>query len=250
MHTKSKWILLTLLIAIPLIVAYNLFVAEYKTDKINRYLTITPHPHTDKMQANHSVDVVLFGDSRAAYWKNFYLSGCTTVNLGLQGDVTPNLMHRLTEEVLPLHPRYSIVFAGINDIVTASLIENSDQKEEIINETISNFESIKNHFTQAGITAIIFLITPPYNPDILRKVVWGRSININTHRVNEAIESLKSKFVIIVNTEEIFKQSGKDWISNIRKDALHYTNNGYNILLDNIRKSGLITCHKGEKNES
>ena len=64
--------------------------------------------------------VVFVGDSITEGWstlqKDFADLGVKVVNRGIGGDTTPNLIYRLDEDVLSLHPRALVILIGTNDL--------------------------------------------------------------------------------------------------------------------------------------
>lgn len=64
--------------------------------------------------------IVFVGDSITEGWhsleKDFADLSIKVVNRGIGGDTTPNLLYRLKEDVLDLHPRALVVLIGTNDL--------------------------------------------------------------------------------------------------------------------------------------
>jgi len=64
--------------------------------------------------------IVFVGDSITEGWhtleQDFADLGVKVVNRGIGGDTTPNLLYRLQDDVLSLHPRALVVMIGTNDL--------------------------------------------------------------------------------------------------------------------------------------
>ena len=64
--------------------------------------------------------IVFVGDSITEGWatlnQDFADLGVKVVNRGIGGDTTPNLVYRLEEDVLSLHPRALVILIGTNDL--------------------------------------------------------------------------------------------------------------------------------------
>jgi lysophospholipase L1-like esterase len=64
--------------------------------------------------------IVFVGDSITEQWstleEDFADLGVKVANRGIGGDTTPNLIHRLKDDVLSLHPRGMVVMIGTNDL--------------------------------------------------------------------------------------------------------------------------------------
>jgi lysophospholipase L1-like esterase len=61
--------------------------------------------------------VVFLGDSITDYWKLAdYFPGKPYINRGVDGQTTPEMLVRLRQDVIDLHPKILVVLAGTNDI--------------------------------------------------------------------------------------------------------------------------------------
>jgi len=61
--------------------------------------------------------VVFLGDSITDYWKlTDYFPGKPYINRGIDGQTTPQMLVRLRQDVIDLHPAVLIVLAGTNDV--------------------------------------------------------------------------------------------------------------------------------------
>jgi lysophospholipase L1-like esterase/uncharacterized protein (DUF1330 family) len=71
-------------------------------------------------QADEQDGLVFVGDSITEGWhtqaQDFADLGVKIVNRGIGGDTTPNLLYRLQEDVLSLHPRALVILIGTNDL--------------------------------------------------------------------------------------------------------------------------------------
>ncbi len=71
-------------------------------------------------RAQDQAGIVFVGDSITEGWhtleQDFAGLSLKVVNRGIGGDTTPNLLYRLQEDVLDLHPRAMVVMIGTNDL--------------------------------------------------------------------------------------------------------------------------------------
>jgi lysophospholipase L1-like esterase len=84
-----------------------------------------------------AVDVVFFGDSITDSWDNERFStwfpGKRYVNRGISGQTTPQMLVRLTPDVLALKPKVIVLLAGTNDIAgNTGPVSNQDVENNII----------------------------------------------------------------------------------------------------------------------
>ena len=73
-----------------------------------------------QQKANDQDGIVFVGDSITEGWKtleqDFAGLPLKVVNRGIGGDTTPNLLYRLRDDILDLHPRAMVVLIGTNDL--------------------------------------------------------------------------------------------------------------------------------------
>jgi lysophospholipase L1-like esterase len=73
-----------------------------------------------EQQAGDHDAIVFVGDSITEGWRtlkqDFEDLGVKVVNRGIGGDTTPNLIYRLQDDVLSLHPRALVILIGTNDL--------------------------------------------------------------------------------------------------------------------------------------
>ncbi len=71
-------------------------------------------------QARDQDEIVFVGDSITEGWRmldvDFIGLGARVANRGIGGDTTPNLVYRLQDDVLCLHPRGLVILIGTNDL--------------------------------------------------------------------------------------------------------------------------------------
>jgi lysophospholipase L1-like esterase len=71
-------------------------------------------------RAEEQNSIVFLGDSITQGWKtleaDFAELGVKVANRGIGGDTTPNVVYRLQDDVLSLHPRALVVLIGTNDL--------------------------------------------------------------------------------------------------------------------------------------
>ncbi len=231
--TKGKiWIIsiaaLTVVLAAACI-AYAFLVNEYKKSKFDRYST--RKAVTESRQLPPGTQFILFGDSRAERWpQSLQPFPGDTFNAGIGGDVTPNMLWRLPQDVLAVKPKVVVMLAGINDIVTASLLDDDKSRTLRVDSAITHLTKMIHLMESANIKVIVFTVTPPLKPDIMRSLIWGSSIPKDVERVNTALRKLASDNVIIIDDIAAFKTLGDHWEQAARVDALHFSKQGYGAL--------------------
>ena len=101
--------------------------------------------------------VVFFGDSITDFWDlGQYFPGKPYVNRGISGQTTPQLLVRLREDVIALHPRAVVILAGTNDIA-GNTGPMRDQEIE------ANLASMADLARANSIQVIFASVTPVHN---------------------------------------------------------------------------------------
>jgi lysophospholipase L1-like esterase len=215
----------------------GLFVAfwgiqNYKSDKL---ATLEPPFLTRQIQAHQNVDILLFGDSRAAHWDTALLAGAGSVaSAGIGGDVTPAMLKRLDHDVIANSPGLAVIAAGINDIVAGSLLKDKDRRKSNLERVILNIDEIVEQLNKADIPIVLLTISPPLQPNLLRQIVWGNGIAEDVEKVNQSIRALQSDKVKVIETMAVFRSYGGGWLDAVRLDTLHYTPVAYGLLSKEI----------------
>jgi lysophospholipase L1-like esterase len=217
---------LALLVAGWLATAFAL--QTYIDKKLRRLAPPYPSVFRDK---SPQADIILFGDSRAANWNIDELSNLgVTINAGIRGDVTISMLNRLGTDVLAMQPKFVILVAGINDVVTGSLLSEQDRKKNL-EDTKRNLDQIVNSILKSNAHIILLTISPPLKSGPLRRLVWGDNIIDDVQTLNRHIYLYgKLDRVVLIDVVAEFSKSEEDWVRALRRDALHYNQRAYDIL--------------------
>lgn len=234
----------TLIIAIVVVVIVGFVgfqlaqqkISQYQQTKIDRLAK--NQSVTEFRQPSGEVSMVLFGDSRAAQWPaQLYPADQQLFNAGIGGDVTANMLWRLPRDVLAFDPATVVVLAGINDLVTASMISNPNLYKQTVRATPEHITAFVKQLTDNDIKVILFTITPPLKPSLLRRLVWGNSIAADVKQANAKLMALHGGNIKVIDSEKAFANAGSDWQQKVRVDALHFSAAGYQLLLAEVSKA-------------
>jgi lysophospholipase L1-like esterase len=98
--------------------------------------------------------VVFLGDSITDMWKlGQYFPGKPYVNRGISGQTTPQMLSRLYQDVIHLHPAAVVILAGTNDIARNTGPESAGMIQD-------NFRAIAELAQKHNIAVILCSITP------------------------------------------------------------------------------------------
>jgi lysophospholipase L1-like esterase len=123
--------------------------------------------------------VIFFGDSITDDWPIAdYFSGKPYINRGIGGQTTSQMLVRLRQDVIDLHPKAVVILAGTNDIAgNSGPISNGDIE--------SNFASIAESARDHNIHVIFSSILPVHNyspqaQDFFAQRPMERILTLNT----------------------------------------------------------------------
>ena len=233
---KGTWLVLITLLLIGSLIGYLMAqqkIKAYQQTKVDRLAK--NQSVIEYRQPESAPSLVLFGDSRAAQWpSDLYPVEEHVFNAGIGGDVTANMLWRLPRDVLDFNPATVVVLAGINDLVTASMITNPNLYRQTVAATTDHIEAFVKQLSDQNIQVILFTITPPLKTSFLRRLVWGNTITADVDKVNATLKNLANDKVVVIDSVATFKQSGANWQDQVRVDALHFSRSGYELLRDAV----------------
>jgi len=170
--------------------------------------------------------IVLFGDSRIAYWRpDFGITQCDVLNYGVPGETTGRALLRCNRDVVSLRPQCAIIQMGINDLKTIGVFPG--REAAIVALCKANIDKIVNNISEAGIPIIITTIIPPGHVPWPRRWVWSERIDTAVAEVNAWIRTLQTSMVTVIDCDLVFP-GDKEGL--YRKDALHLNKDGRALL--------------------
>jgi lysophospholipase L1-like esterase len=183
---------------------------------------LLPEPEEGKVR------IILFGDSRVAYWRPLpSLQNCQWVNRGIGGQTTAQTLLRLEDDVISLKPAIVILEVGMNDLKTVGILPNS--RDEIISSCRENIGAIVSQIREHEIQAVVLTVFPRGPVDLLHRPTWSDDISRGVEQVNEMIRNLKSGGVTVVDCDPILT-SGGIVKPEYARDTFHLTSAGYEAL--------------------
>ncbi|MDA3863079.1 MAG: GDSL-type esterase/lipase family protein [Deltaproteobacteria bacterium] len=167
--------------------------------------------------------LLFIGDSITHYWENegleiwksFY-SKYNPLNLGLGGDQTQHILYRLNQyDFTELTPKVSVVLAGTNNLALGHSPEDTARG---VKKIVDKLKKISPS------TSIILLALFPrgHEPNHLRKLIKSTNFMLSTYFRND-------NRVHFLDLGAHFMDKAKVISSNIMRDYLHLTSEGYKI---------------------
>jgi lysophospholipase L1-like esterase len=187
--------------------------------------------------------VILFGDSRVAYWLPApSIPGFEIVFRGIAGETTAQMRYRFQQDVIALQPRVVIIQAGINDLVAASLLPGAD---DVAAATMANLRHFALAARSAGSEVILMTIVRPAQPPIWRWPVWSGSVLELVARVNNMIIAAEMESSIrVLDADGILGDNSEYLPRRYAAGTLHFSEPGYQVLNGVVQQmvSGLAPC--------
>ena len=179
------------------------------------------------------VRVILFGDSRIAYWKPLpSLQNGQLVNRGINGQTTAQTLFRLETDVIRLKPAIAVLQVGINDLKTIGVWP--ERKDDIIHSCRENINTIVDQMTEHNIQTVVLTVFPPGPVGLLRKLVWSSDIHRGVEQINQMIRELQGQGITVVDCDPILV-SDHEIKPEYALGTLHLTPAGYEALNSLLR---------------
>ncbi|MBZ0288817.1 MAG: SGNH/GDSL hydrolase family protein [Anaerolineae bacterium] len=185
--------------------------------------------HDPTNPTDAAVNVLFYGDSRAANWPFPEANGAFAfLNRGIGAQTTTQAWLRFAYHVAPLKPETMLLQVGVNDLKTIPLFP--DRKQAIIAACQENIGQIVSAANALGTTVILSTIFPVGDVPLERRPFWSDDVKQAVDEVNEYIRALAGEQVIIFDAYSLL--TGEDGLLQARysQDELHLNAVGYDVL--------------------
>jgi lysophospholipase L1-like esterase len=208
------------------------FLFSYKQVKARRLHNCSESPHTVTVPSNTGKPlIVLLGDSRISDWPTaLFHDDFHVINLGAAGQTTGEALCQLDKRNFSITPHWYILQIGINDLVTASMMSPA-HRLSIQENAFHNVSKIIEKLTAEGSKVLVLTIVPPLAPDLLRRLVWGRTIKKDCETFSlRLLHELPDRVKILDMRSFFYKHQNKEWIAGYSTNALHWNIEAYRQL--------------------
>jgi lysophospholipase L1-like esterase len=175
-----------------------------------------------------NVEVVFFGDSRAASWVAPEIDGFEFLNRGISSQSSVQVRLRYDDHVRPLPVDVLIVQVCINDLKTIGLFP--EHKKKIIENCQNSIREITELAREQGAVVILTTVFPVGQVPLERRLFWSDDIPAAVVEVNRFIDSLGGEGVIIFDAYSILADERGELRASYRFDELHLNSAGYEAL--------------------
>lgn len=207
---------------------------QYSQAKLTRLAgcpsIITGSELTEKLN-----QIVLIGDSRAwefGLWLGQHNSDLMFDTIALPGETSSETICKVTKygAALP-RGKVALISLGINDIVTASMLDRLD-RQRVEQSAANNIVRLSKYLLARYDTVMVWTVVPPIKPDLARKLIWGSNIVDSVNNLNDALRRDLPEQVILMELGNIFYDSkAQQWNPVFARDALHWNDLAYEQLL-------------------
>lgn len=205
----------------------------YKKNKLERLNNCLPQLLLAKEYTSFSQirKFVLLGDSRIGNWpEDAFDTSDNVLKLDIPGGTTKELLCSINNKILKIKPEWYIVQVGINDLVAASMVS-KHQREQIHEAALLNVKRISEKLSSTGSKVIVLTVVPPISTDLMRRFVWGKTINDDSEKFSKELMSKLPNSIFIYDMKKLFLDEGKGtWRKELSIDALHWNARAYKDL--------------------
>lgn len=171
--------------------------------------------------------VVFFGDSRIEDWSPMpKLRGVNAMNRGIGGQTSAQVLGRVRQHVLALHPDLVVLQVCVNDLKVLGAFE--DEKEKLVEECVENITRIALALRP---TKVLVTTVFPVGPvDLMKRMtIWSDSVLSAVREVNERLRKLNLPNVQVIDCDPILSEHGR-MRTPFARDTYHLTEAGYRAL--------------------
>ncbi len=172
--------------------------------------------------------LVLFGDSRAAMWSTPTTPGYRVINHGVGSQTTAQILMRLDDDVVRLHPSVVVLEAGINDL--KSIAQFPERRAEIVRDCEANLRRIVEGCRRAGATVVLVTVFGIGDVSVWKRLFWSNDVSAAVKEVNAFLPTLAGNGVTLLDADAALDDDSGRIRDTYQLDYLHLTSSGYAAL--------------------
>jgi lysophospholipase L1-like esterase len=173
--------------------------------------------------------LVFFGDSRAYMWPEpKEPTGFRIVNHGISYQTTEQILLRVDEDAVSLHPSAVVVEAGVNDL--KAIAQMPDQRAQIVADCEANLSRIVDRLTSSGATVVLVSIFEIGDVSLLKRPFWSEDVSAAVREVNAFLATLAGPKVVLFDANKVLDDGHGHVLHDYQMDSLHLVTAGYSAL--------------------
>jgi lysophospholipase L1-like esterase len=173
--------------------------------------------------------LVFFGDSRAYMWPEPQEpTGFRIVNHGIGYQTTEQILLRVNEDAVSLHPSAVVLEAGVNDLKT--IAEMPDQRAQIVADCEANLSRIVDRLSSSGATVVLVSIFEIGDVSLMKRPFWSEDVSAAVREVNAFLATLAGPKVVLFDANKVLDDGHGHVLRDYQMDYLHLVPAGYSAL--------------------
>ena len=189
-------------------------------------------------------DVLLIGDSLAEGWR---IEGCAVANMGISGQTSGQVLHRMQLMDEGIRARAAILFVGGNDLKT--LRAEPEMAAKVVDECLTNLREILR-LAKSRSEKVFVATVPPINevPWYWKAIPSTKAILRGIESLNEGIRELAAEEgAAAIDCERAFRGMAAEEV--VAQDKAHLSENAYQALMVEIMSNKGWGCAQGPATE-
>jgi lysophospholipase L1-like esterase len=232
---RGRWISLVLAVLLVGSTVANVYLVRYALDSFKTSNAIRLDPIGLKVYANDRAHppgphplLVFFGDSRALMWGHPVVPGYTVANRGIGWQTTAQILARVENDVIAMHPDVVVLEAGVNDLKV--IAEAPERRAEIVAECEGNLARIVDACRASGATVVIASVFEIGDLSVWKRPFWSDDVGVAVREVNEFLATLARDGVIVFDANGPLDDGHGTIRRPYQADYLHLDGEGYAAL--------------------
>jgi lysophospholipase L1-like esterase len=177
--------------------------------------------------------LVFFGDSRAYMWPDPPVpTGYRIVNHGIGNQTTAQILLRLEDDVVRLHPSVVVLEAGVNDLKT--IADFPERRGEIVADCEANLAHIVDRCRQTGAKVVLVNIFGIGKVSIWKRPFWSSDVSNAIREVNAFLAGLRGPDTILFDAHTTLEDAHDEVNPAYQMDYLHLSTAGYGALNEKL----------------
>ncbi len=170
--------------------------------------------------------LVFFGDSRAFMWPDPPgPTGYRIVNHGIGNQTTAQILLRVDDDVVKLHPTVVVLEAGVNDL--KSIPDFPERRGPIVADCEANLAQIVDRITQGGSEVVLVTVFGIGDVAIWKRAFWSNDVAAAVREVDAFLPSLVGPHVVLLDADQAIDDPGGAIKRDYQMDYLHLSPAGY-----------------------
>jgi lysophospholipase L1-like esterase len=146
----------------------------------------------------------LVGDSRIAQWPLQGPPGWQILRSGFPGQTAPNIAEAMAPLIEAERPELVVIQAGGNDIMAGAFLAEA-ARPAVVERALAALMAMADRAVAHGARRVVILtVMPPVKPSLMRRMLWGGTVDPGIVALNRAIMALAGPNLSILDVAAVF----------------------------------------------